>query len=89
MVASRIVLKAEQVRGLGVITLAAVNGRGVSTGIGEASRKGESESVYLNPVVQILDQNGPDGIVFATPSSSVSHRFGLDARQQRSKNRRI
>jgi hypothetical protein len=83
------VLKAEQVRGLGVITSAAVNGGGVSSGIGEASRKGKSKSVYLNPMVQILDHNGLDGIVFAAPSSSVSHRFRLDARQQGSKNRRF
>src|SRR5947209_206487 len=37
MVASSMVLKAEQVRGLGVITSAAVSGRGVSSGIVEIS----------------------------------------------------
>jgi hypothetical protein len=39
IVASRIVLKAEQVRGPGVITSAAVNGRGVSSGIVEVSER--------------------------------------------------
>jgi hypothetical protein len=70
--ASRTVLKAEQVRGLAVITSAAVRGGRVGSAIGEGSRKNVRDLILWRIVTQFSDRNRLSGICFAPELSSSS-----------------